>query len=344
MENSKKNLKDLTLEELEDDILKLGHKKFRGKQIYQWFHKNIESFQQMKNIPKDLIDILDENYSLGVFEIVEKQQSKIDGTIKYLFELNDGQRIETVFMKYKHGNSLCISSQAGCKMGCTFCASGLLGLNRNLTAGEMLEQVLKVQRDTLEKIDNIVVMGTGEPFDNYENLSKFLKLLNHKEGLNLSARNVTVSTCGLVPYIEKFGDDFKQVNLAISLHAVDDEKRSSNMPVNKKYSIKDVLDACRRYIRKTNRRITFEYALIKDENDSIYEAEKLAELLKGMNCHVNLIPLNNINESSKKSSNKSSSIKFKEYLENKNIQVTIRRELGSDIDAACGQLRLKSER
>ncbi len=339
----KTDLKNLTLEELTSFFDKLGEKKFRASQVFSWLYKGVLSFEEMTNISKELREKLGENAEINNMKLIQVQSSVKDGTRKYLFEITGGDSIETVFMKYRHGNTICISSQAGCRMGCTFCASGINGLQRNLSASEMVEQILAVERDTAEKISNIVIMGTGEPFDNYENLIKFIKIVNDKEGLNIGARSITVSTCGLIPKMFDFAEDFPQVNLAISLHAPNDEIRNKIMPINKKYNMEELISACKTYVNKTGRRITFEYALVKGLNDSEKNAEELAYKLKGMNCHVNLIPLNRVMETGLDGSLPIESKRFYEVLQKKGIQVTIRRELGSDIDAACGQLRLKNK-
>ena len=330
------NILDLELNELRKSL-----PNFRSGQVFSWLSKGVKSFDDMTNIPKDLREELKSEFEIDLPETVTLQESKIDGTKKFLFELKDGNRIESVFMKYKFGNSICVSSQAGCRMGCKFCASTIKGLERNLTAGEIYGEVLKVMIETGETISHIVIMGTGEPFDNYNNVAKFIRIVNDKQGLNIGMRNITVSTCGIVPMIDKFGDDFDQVNLAISLHHVTNESRSNLMPINKKYPIEEVLDAVNRYTKKTNRRVTFEYTLVKDTNDRKEDALKLASLLNGMLCHVNLIPLNQVAETGLKTTDKDTAISFQKTLESKGIPATIRRELGDDIDAACGQLRLK---
>ena len=293
----------------------------------------------MRNIPAVLRQSLSEISVIALPKILKVQESKMDGTRKYLFGLDDGNAVESVFMRYKFGNSICVSSQAGCRMGCSFCASTLGGLARSLTAGEIAGQILSAERDTGERISHVVVMGSGEPFDNYENLSSFIRIINNPKGLNIGMRNITVSTCGIVPMIERFGDDFPQVNLAISLHASDNERRSSLMPVNRKYPIDELISACRRYADRTSRRVTFEYTLVKDVNDSEIDADKLANLLRGMLCHVNLIPLNIVRERDFETTGRAAAQKFRERLESRGIPATIRRELGDDIDAACGQLR-----
>ena len=339
------NLKNLQLNEMEKLLTELGEPKFRAKQIFAWLYKGVESFEQMTNVPQNLKEKLQKaGAHLGLLFPAKVQDSKLDGTRKYLFELEDGNAIESVFMKYKYGNTICISSQAGCRMGCKFCASTIGGLSRNLEPGEMLEQLLAAERDTGEAINHIVVMGTGEPFDNYENLSAFIRIINDKNGRNLGMRNITISTCGLVPMIEKFGQDFPQVNLAISLHAPNNKIRNSMMPVNKSYPMETLIDACRKYTEATSRRVTFEYTLVKGVNDSENDALQLASVLKGMLCHVNLIPLNKVEETGLDTTDQKTAQAFRKTLENKGIPATIRRELGDDIDGACGQLRLERKK
>ena len=334
-------LKNFTEAELRDFALSIGEKAFRGTQIFRWISKGAKSFDDMSDIPQNLRNKLAESVSIGNIIPVNRQISREDGTEKILFELGDKNYIETVFMKYKYGNSLCISSQAGCRMGCEFCASGRLGLVRNLEAWEMFDQVIKVEEITGEKINHIVVMGTGEPFDNYENLSVFLELIHQQNGFNLSMRNITVSTCGLVPGILRFAKDFPQVNLAVSLHSSTDEARKKIMPIAKKYSLEELISACNEYIKMTNRRITFEYAVVKGINDSDQDIRSLITLLRGMNAHVNLIPLNDTKETFLSSSGRKRAKEIAEMLVSSGIQSTVRRSLGRDIDAACGQLRLK---
>ena len=334
-------LKNFTEAELRDFALSIGEKAFRGTQIFRWISKGAKSFVDMSDIPQNLRNKLAESVSIGNIIPVNRQISREDGTEKILFELGDKNYIETVFMKYKYGNSLCISSQAGCRMGCEFCASGRLGLVRNLEAWEMFDQIIKVEEITGEKINHIVVMGTGEPFDNYENLSVFLELIHQQNGFNLSMRNITVSTCGLVPGILRFAKDFPQVNLAVSLHSSTDEARKKIMPIAKKYSLEELISACNEYIKMTNRRITFEYAVVKGINDSDQDIRSLITLLRGMNAHVNLIPLNDTKETFLSSSGRKRAKEISEMLVSSGIQSTVRRSLGRDIDAACGQLRLK---
>lgn len=334
------DIKSLNLDELTELIIELGDKKFRAAQIYQWMHqKLITSFDQMTNISKDLKEKLTEKCRLTALEPERVQISKIDGTAKYLFRLHDGNLIESVLMRYHHGNSVCISSQVGCRMGCRFCASTLDGMVRNLTPSEMLDQIYRIQTLSGERVDNVVVMGSGEPFDNFDNLLKFIELLNAKEGLNISQRNLTVSTCGLVPKIKELADKKLQITLAISLHSPTDELRRSIMPIANKYSIAEILDACRYYLKMTNRRISFEYSLVKGTNDTKECAKQLIGLVHGMNCHVNLIPVNPIKERDFEQSEHHAIQEFKNYLENHGVNATVRREMGRDIDGACGQLR-----
>ncbi|OOM78270.1 23S rRNA (adenine(2503)-C(2))-methyltransferase RlmN [Clostridium sp. BL-8] len=333
------NLLDYTLEELKVWMKENGESAFRGQQVLSWVYKGVKEFEGMKNMPKNLISKLKENFVIDLPKIIEVYKSNIDGTEKFLFGFKDGNLIESVLMRYKHGNSICISTQVGCAMGCKFCASTIEGKVRNLTTGEILSQVLVVQNYINERISNIVLMGSGEPLDNYENVVKFLEVVSAEYGLNIGQRHITLSTCGLVPKIYELADRELSVTLAISLHAFSDEKRKEIMPIANKYSINEILEACQYYIRKTNRRITFEYALVKDVNDGTEDAKALGRLLKGMLCHVNLIPVNEIKENSYKRSSKKSIDDFSEILKNHGIEVTVRREMGSDINAACGQLR-----
>ena len=338
------NLRDLQLHELEKLMSDIGQPKFRARQIFKWVQKGAKDFSEMTNIPKGLRDSLAQIACIGRLKALDIQESRTDGTRKYLFELADGLTIESVFMKYKYGNSICVSSQAGCRMGCRFCASTRNGLERNLTPGEIISQVMEAEADTGEKIGHIVVMGTGEPFDNYDNLSGFLKLVNHKDGMGIGMRNITVSTCGLVPEIGRFGEDFPQVNLAVSLHGTADEIRDAMMPINRKYPLEILLSACKIYTIKTGRRITFEYTLVNGVNDDDDDAERLCRLLRGMLCHVNLIPLNKVAESGFDTVSRKRAGEFQQILEKRGIPATVRRELGSDIDAACGQLRLSGQK
>lgn len=337
------NIKDLTLEELEAYMAENKLQKFRAGQIFEWIYKDVEGFEQMTNLSKDLIAKLNADFFIGRAEIEVKLVSKEDNTRKYLLKLADGNAVECVLMEYNHGRTICISTQIGCRMDCAFCASAIGGLTRHMTSGEMLEEVMAVSRDIGERISNIVLMGTGEPFDNYNEVMKFLRTINHPKGLNIGQRHITISTSGLVPKIKEFADEQLQCNLAISLHASDNPTRNTLMPINKKYKIDELLEACRYYIKKTNRRITFEYALIKGINDSEQNAEKLAGLLRGMLCHVNLIPINKVEEKAFDKAPKQSVDRFKSILERSGVETTVRRELGSDINAACGQLRKKYE-
>lgn len=336
----KTDIKSLTLTELEDRLKEQGEKSFRAKQIYQWIHEKLaDSFEDMTNLSKELRHKLADSYDLVTLRMVDVRISKIDGTRKYLFELPDGHVIESVLMRYKHGNSVCISSQVGCRMGCRFCASTLDGLERNLRPSEMLDQVYQIQKDIEERVSNVVVMGSGEPLDNFDNLVTFVRLLSDEKGLNISQRNITVSTCGIVPGIERLAEENLTITLALSLHAPSDEVRRTLMPVANKYALKDVLEACRHYFQKTGRRLTFEYSLVKGVNDNLEEAKALACLIQGQQAHVNLIPVNPIKERSYIQSDGKTIEKFKNYLEKQGINVTIRREMGRDIGGACGQLR-----
>lgn len=326
--------------ELETVVDELGEKKFRAAQVFGWLAKGVEDFDEMSNVPAALRAGLAENCYIGLPEAVRRQESK-DGTVKCLFEFADGTQVESVFMKYEYGNSICISSQSGCRMGCTFCASTMDGLDRSLTRGEMLSQVLAMRNLTGEDIGHVVVMGMGEPFDNYDELSGFIRLIHDKKGYNLGLRNITVSTCGLIPKIREFALDFPQVNLAVSLHAPNQQLRERTMPVARKYNYDDLMKACREYTELTGRRITFEYAVIDGVNDSTACAKELASRLKGWLSHVNLIPLNEVKGREYKTANGKSVAAFKKILENNGVAVTVRRTLGSDIDAACGQLRRK---
>lgn len=340
------NILDLDLVELKCWMKDNGESGFRAKQVSDWIYNDVWKFEDMNNIPKSIQEKLQNNFHIGIPKLIEEHSSKQKDTKKYLFELNDGNLIECVIMKYKHGNSICISTQVGCKMGCKFCASTIGGMIRNLTSGEMLGQIIKSQRLIGERISNVVLMGSGEPFDNFRNVIKFLELVNSKNGLNIGQRHITISTCGIVPKIKEFADLNLQTTLAISLHASTDEIRKKSMPIANKYSIAEIIDISRYYINKTNRRITFEYALVKGLNDSAQDAEKLSALLEDMLCHVNLIPVNEIKENKLKRSSNEDVAEFKRVLETNNIQTTIRREMGLDINAACGQLRrsyIKSE-
>lgn len=336
----KKDIKSMTAEELAAEIANLGEKPFRAAQIYDWMHgKQARSFAEMTNLSKEFRRVLEEHFSYTSLTPVDMQESKIDGTKKFLFGLADGNVVESVWMKYKHGKSVCISSQVGCRMGCRFCASTLDGLERNLLPSEMLDQIYAITRLTGERVSNVVVMGTGEPFDNYENLLRFLRLLTDEKGLHISQRNITVSTCGLVSYIYRLAEERLQITLALSLHATTDEKRRRLMPIANRYSIDELMRACADYFSKTGRRITFEYSLVGGVNDTDEDAAELSALAGPLHCHVNLIPVNPIKERDFVQSEAERIIAFKNKLEKNRINVTIRREMGRDIDGACGQLR-----
>ncbi len=336
----KADMKSMNLEELKNYITELGEKPFRAKQLYEWIHiRQAEDFSKMTNLSKNFREDLSLKAHLTTLKKEEVQISKLDGTRKYLFLLEDGNAIESVLMKYKHGNSVCISSQVGCRMGCRFCASTLDGLVRGLTPAEMLDQIYQIGKDTGERISNVVVMGTGEPLDNFENLLKFVELLTDENGLHISQRNVTVSTCGIVPKMKQLADKKLSITLALSLHASNQKKRLSLMPVANKYDIHEVVDACRYYFEQTGRRVTFEYSLVGGVNDTDEDAKELSQMIRGMNCHVNLIPVNPIKERDYVQSNAAVIEAFKNKLEKNGINVTIRREMGRDIDGACGQLR-----
>lgn len=335
------NLKDLTFEELQNFISDIGEKPFRAKQIFSWLHRGVTSFDEMTDISVALRSKLAEVSFISSLEIVRKLESKIDNTKKYLFKLSDGNMVESVVMYYKHGITICISCQVGCRMGCKFCASTIGGLVRSLTPGEILDQVIFAQKDIGERISNIVMMGIGEPLDNYDNVVKFLKNVNDERGINIGYRHISLSTCGIVPKIEELMKLMLPITLSISLHAPTDEVRDTIMPVNKAYNTSMLLGACRRYAKETKRRISFEYAIINNVNDSPEHAKIIADKLKGMLCHVNLIPVNNVEENDFKKPSKEKIQKFMAVLERYNIPVTVRRELGSDISASCGQLRRK---
>ena len=333
------DIKSATMEELKELLAGWGEKTFRAGQIFSWLHeKRVSSFAEMTNLSKALREKMEEECTLTQMKEIDRLES-VDGTKKFLFELFDGQAIESVLMKYHHGNSVCISSQAGCRMGCKFCASTLGGLIRNLTAGEMLQQIYEIEQITGENVSNVVVMGTGEPMDNYDNFIRFVRILSAKEGKNISVRNITVSTCGIVENMKRLAEENLPLTLALSLHAPNDEIRKQLMPVAYKYKLEEVLAACDYYYEKTGRRITYEYSLVEGVNDSAACAAELANKLKGKNCHVNLIPVNSIKERDFKKSGNAAIQNFKNTLEKKSIACTIRREMGSDINAACGQLR-----
>jgi len=338
----KTDLRSLTYDRLLDAVLQLNEKKFRAEQIYGWLHKKcVDDFDGMTNISDALKAKLSESYDIFTVRPMQVLTSEIDGTRKYIFGLYDGNVIESVFMRYEHGNSVCVSSQVGCRMGCKFCASTLDGRVRDLSAGEILGQIYAIMKDTGERISNVVVMGSGEPLDNYVNLIDFIEMLTDEHGLNISQRNLTVSTCGIVPKMYELARRKYQMTLAISLHAPTDEKRQALMPIANTYSLQELMEACRNYFNETKRRLTFEYSLVKGENDTNEDAMNLCALIGDLNCHVNLIPVNPIKERNYRQSDKSAVLAFKNKLEKNHINVTIRREMGRDIDGACGQLRRK---
>ncbi len=335
-----KDIRSLYLSELKEEMKAIGEPAFRADQIFSWLHeKRVASFDEMTNLSKDLRKKLSENFELIGAKEVTRLTSKIDGTVKFLYGLSDGQIIESVLMEYKHGHSMCVSSQGGCRMGCRFCASTIDGLVRNLTASEILEQIYETERSMGITVSNIVIMGSGEPMDNYDNVIRFIRLVSDEKGKNISARNITLSTCGLVAGIDRLSEEGLPITLALSLHAPNDDLRQTIMPIAKSQKLTDVIVACERYFEKTSRRVTFEYSLISGVNDSASCAEELCSLIHGMNAHVNLIPVNEIKEREYKKAQDSSISKFKNILEKKRINVTIRRSMGTDIDAACGQLR-----
>lgn len=337
--DNKIDLKNCRIEELEAFLKEMKEPKYRAKQIFHWIHKGVDTIDEMTDLSKNLREKLKEKAYIGKLKIEDVFISKMDGTRKYLFLLEDGNMIESVLMKYAHGNTVCVSCQVGCKMGCKFCASTLDGVIRNLHAGEILDQVLTIQKNIGERVSNVVLMGSGEPFDNYEEVLKFLDMINHPEGLHISLRNITISTCGLVPQMMDLADKKPQVTLAISLHAPNDAIRSEMMPINLRYPLEALLKACKIYTEKTNKRITFEYALVQDVNDTAAHAEELANRIKHILCHVNLIPLNKVDERAYETAQAHRVKAFQATLKRKGIEATIRRELGSDINAACGQLR-----
>ena len=335
------NLKNQTLPELADTIKELGQPAFRAKQVYSWLHKGVRSYEEMTNLPKPLRDSLTEKYPICPPQVVRKQESQRDGTVKYLWQLSDGNCVETVLMRYHYGNTVCISTEVGCRMGCAFCASTLGGLVRRLEPFEMLDQVLFTQVDSGLPISHIVLMGIGEPLDNFDNVMRFLELVNSPEGMNISMRHISLSTCGLVPKIDELAKRNLQLTLSVSLHAPNDGIRDTIMPVNKLYPSQELIDACRRYYAATSRRISFEYAMIGGVNDSKENAKELLRRMKGLPCHFNLIPLNHVEESPLKPSTKEAVALFQKTLEDGGIPATVRRTLGGDIDASCGQLRRK---
>ena len=335
------NLKNLTLPELAETIKALGQPPFRAKQVYSWLHKGVRSYEEMTNLPKNLRDRLGENYPIQAPTVVRRQESRKDGTIKYLWQLSDGNCVETVLMRYHYGNTVCISTEVGCRMGCAFCASTLGGLVRRLEPFEMLDQVLFTQVDSGLPISHIVLMGIGEPLDNFDNVMRFLELVNSAEGMNISMRHISLSTCGLVPKIDELAKRNLQLTLSVSLHAPNDGIRDTIMPVNKLYPSQELIDACRRYYEATSRRISFEYAMIGGVNDSRENAKELIRRMKGLPCHFNLIPLNHVEESPLKPSTREAVAAFQKTLEDGGIPATVRRTLGGDLDASCGQLRRK---
>ena len=336
-----KHLRSMTEPEIGELLKEMGQPAFRAKQVYTWLHKGVRSYEEMSNLPKVLRDTLESQYPLVPPEVVRKQESQKDGTIKYLWKLSDGNCVETVLMRYHYGNTVCISTEVGCRMGCAFCASTLGGLVRKLEPYEMLDQVLFTQVDSGLPISHIVLMGIGEPLDNYENVMRFLELVNSQNGMNISMRHISLSTCGLVPGIDRLAEEKLQLTLSVSLHAPTDEIRNTIMPVNKAYPTEELLSACRRYYEKTGRRISFEYAMINGVNDTPEAAKTLLKRLKGLPAHMNLIPLNHVEESPLKPSTRQAVQRFQELLEQGGIPATVRRTLGGDIDASCGQLRRK---
>ncbi|RBP95192.1 23S rRNA m(2)A-2503 methyltransferase [Cytobacillus firmus] len=346
-DEQKPSIYTLQLHELKDWLKENNEKAFRAEQIFDWLYtKRVTSFEDMTNLSKGLRDALSANFSLTTLKTIIQQESA-DGTIKFLFELHDGYSIETVLMRHDYGNSVCVTTQVGCRIGCTFCASTLGGLKRNLEAGEIVAQVVKVQQaldETDERVSSVVIMGIGEPFDNYDSMLSFLKIINHDKGLNIGARHITVSTSGIIPKIYKFADENMQINFAISLHAPNTEIRSRLMPINRAYKLPDLMDSIRYYINKTGRRVSFEYGLFGGVNDQVEHAEELAKLIKNVKCHVNLIPVNYVPERDYVRTPKDQIFAFEKTLKNHGINVTIRREHGHDIDAACGQLRAKERK
>ncbi len=333
------DIKSMNLAEISAYLTDNGFEKFRAKQVLSWIKQDAASFDEMTNLPAKLRDFLKENAYLAKAQIVRVQRSKIDATEKFLFELSDGEFVEGVLMRYHHGLSVCISTQVGCKMGCTFCATGKSGFSRSLTASEMIAQIRSAELHAGERISNVVLMGMGEPFDNYDNVIRFLRLVSSEDSLHIGMRHITISTCGIVPRMRDFADLELQCGLSVSLHAPDDRSRSRTMPINRRYPISQVIEACQYYIKKTNRRITFEYALISGENDSDDHAHRLAALLTGMLCHVNLIPVNNVTGAGYQKSTLKRQNAFVNILSAAGINATVRRTLGSDIDASCGQLK-----
>ncbi|WP_110113027.1 23S rRNA (adenine(2503)-C(2))-methyltransferase RlmN [Bacillus sp. CGMCC 1.16541] len=346
-DNRKPSIYSLQLHELENWLVERGQKKFRGKQVYDWlYHKRVTSFDDMTNLSKDLRELLKENFALTTLNTAV-QQTSADGTMKFLFELHDGYTIETVLMRHEYGNSICVTTQVGCRIGCTFCASTLGGLKRNLEAGEIVAQVVKVQKaldEQGERVSHVVIMGIGEPFDNYDEMLNFLKIINSDDGLNIGARHITVSTSGIIPKIYNFADESLQINFAVSLHAPNNEIRSRLMPINRAYKLPELIESIKYYTEKTGRRVSFEYGLFGGVNDQVEHAEELATLIKDLKCHVNLIPVNYVPERDYVRTPREQIFEFERVLKKRGINVTIRREQGHDIDAACGQLRAKERK
>lgn len=338
-----KNIKSMLPNEIEDDFAAMGLPKYRAKQVFKWLGRGVGSFEEMSDLPKELRMRLSEEYSLYSPKIIKKQVSKLDGTIKYLWELNDGNAVETVVMSYKHGNTVCVSSQVGCRQGCAFCASTIGGLVRNLEPSEILDEVLFSQLDSGKKISNIVLMGIGEPLDNFDNVMKFLRLVNHPDGMNIGMRHISLSTCGIIECFDDLAAQDMQLTLSVSLHAPDDETRTKIMPANRGRGVEALMDACRRYYDTTGRRISFEYAMIDGVNDTAYHAELLAKRAKSVCAHVNLIPLNHVEERRFSPSTQGHMKAFIKILEDEGVNVTVRRKLGGDVDASCGQLRRKMQ-
>ena len=337
----RENLKSMTIPEIGAILKELGQPAFRAKQVYSWLHKGVRSYEEMTNLPQNLRAVLAEKYPICPPQVVRRQESKLDGTIKYLWQLSDGNCVETVLMRYHYGNTVCISTEVGCRMGCAFCASTLGGLVRKLEPFEMLDQVLFTQVDSGQPVSHIVLMGIGEPLDNFDNVMRFLELVNSPEGINISMRHISLSTCGLVPKIDELARRKLQLTLSVSLHAPNDAVRDTIMPVNKAYPSGELIEACRRYYDATSRRISFEYAMIHGVNDSVEDAKELLRRLKGLPAHFNLIPLNHVEESPLKPSSRNAVARFQKTLEEGGITATVRRTLGGDIDASCGQLRRK---
>ena len=334
------DIKSMTMEELTHTLREMGQPAFRGGQVFTWLHRGVTSFEEMSDLPRALREQLAQTFHITAPTVARKQESRLDGTVKYLWELADGNCIESVLMQYHHGNTVCISSQVGCRMGCAFCASTIAGKVRDLTPGEMLDQVIFVQKDSGLPVSNIVLMGIGEPMDNLDNVLRFLELVNHPEGQNIGMRHISLSTCGVVPGIERLAERDLQLTLSVSLHAPDSETRSRIMPVNRAWDVEELFRACHRYFQKTGRRISFEYAMIDGVNDHDWQADLIAEKLRGMPGHVNLIPLNDVAESPLKPSKRVAA--FQKRLESHGLTATVRRSLGGDIDASCGQLRRKA--